>query len=277
MKRFINILLTTACAAVLFSCTHEYAFKSNSYVMLGETSFSVKEDVGKVYIPVSAYNSKTYQGSVFFKVNNGTAIEGSDFTVEPANGVLSFDGNGTESIVISVIEHPGVLTGTLKFSLELTGVTGDITDIGGVYSATVEIKDNDVVVDWDFVAGKWNATDDGSSYYDVEIKQVTETTLKLVNIWDEGSSIDGTISFDKTNNSASIVFEGGQVVYTSGSYGPCGIYGVSGGSLTDCPATVTSGGIVIGPWYAIILTGQYAGYNFSGEGGGYGGYTVLTK
>ncbi|MBO4624252.1 MAG: hypothetical protein J5646_01995 [Bacteroidales bacterium] len=277
MKRFINILLTTACAAVLFSCTHEYAFKSNSYVMLGETSFSVKEDVGKVYIPVSAYNSKTYQGSVFFKVNNGTAIEGSDFTVEPANGVLSFDGNGTESIVISVIEHPGVLTGTLKFSLELTGVTGDITDIGGVYSATVEIKDNDVVVDWDFVAGKWNATDNGSSYYDVEIKQVTETTLKLVNIWDEGSSIDGTISFDKANNSASIVFEGGQVVYTSGSYGPCGIYGVSGGSLTDCPATVTSGGIVIGPWYAIILTGQYAGYNFSGEGGGYGGYTVLTK
>ena len=277
MKRFINILLTTACAAVLFSCTHEYAFKSNSYVMLGETSFSVKEDVGKVYIPVSAYNSKTYQGSVFFKVNNGTAIEGSDFTVEPANGVLTFDGNGTESIVISVIEHPGVLTGTLKFSLELTGVTGDITDIGGVYSATVEIKDNDVVVDWDFVAGKWNATDNGSSYYDVEIKQVTETTLKLVNIWDEGSSIDGTISFDKANNSASIVFEGGQVVYTSGSYGPCGIYGVSGGSLTDCPATVTSGGIVIGPWYAIILTGQYAGYNFSGEGGGYGGYTVLTK
>ena len=169
MKRFINILLTTACAAVLFSCTHEYAFKSNSYVMLGETSFSVKEDVGKVYIPVSAYNSKTYQGSVFFKVNNGTAIEGSDFTVEPANGVLTFDGNGTESIVISVIEHPGVLTGTLKFSLELTGVTGDITDIGGVYSASVEIKDNDVVVDWDFVAGKWNATDNGSSYYDVDI------------------------------------------------------------------------------------------------------------
>ena len=133
------------------------------------------------------------------------------------------------------------------------------------------------MVAWDFVAGKWNDTDNGSSYYDVEIKQVTETTLKLVNIWDEGSSIDGTISFDKANNSASIVFEGGQVVYTSGSYGPCGIYGVSGGSLTDCPATVTSGGIVIGPWYAIILTGQYAGYNFSGEGGGYGGYTVLTK
>jgi hypothetical protein len=277
MKRLINILLTTACAAVLFSCTHEYAFKTNSYVILGETSFSVKEDVGNIYIPVSAYNCSSFTGSVYFKVNNGTAVEGTDFTVEPANGVLNFDGNGTESIVISVIEHPGVLTGSLKFSLELTSVSGTISDIGGVYSATVEIKDNDVVVDWDFVAGSWNATDNGSSYYDVEIKQVNENTLQLVNIWDEGSTIEGTITFDKANNSASIVFAGGQVVYTDGTYGPCGIYSVSDGKLVDCPATVTSGGIVIGPWYAIILTGQYAGYNFTGDGGGYGGNTVLTK
>ena len=277
MKRFINILLTTACAAVLFSCTHEYAFKTNSYAIIGETTFSVKEDAGNVYIPVSAYNSKTNSGSVYFKVNNGTAVEGTDFTVEPASGVLNFNGNGTESIVISVIEHPGVVTGTLKFSLELTGVSGDISDIGGVYSASVEIKDNDVVVDWDFVAGQWNATDDGSSYYDVEIKQVNETTLQLINLWDEGSTIEGTITFDKANNSANIVFAGGQVVYTSGTYGPCGIYSVSGGNLVDCPALVTSGGIVIGPWYAIILTGQYAGYNFSGDGGGYGGTTTLSK
>lgn len=277
MKRVINILVTTLCAAVLFSCTHEYSFKTNSYVTLGETSFSVKEDVGTVYIPVSAYNSESVSGSVFFKVIDGTAVQGTDFTVEPANGVLDFNGNSTENIVISVIEHAGVLTGSLKFSIELSAVTGGITDLGGVYSATVEIKDNDVVVDWDYLNGDWTASDDGSSTYDVEIKKSGENTLKLVNIWDEGSTIEGTVTFDKANNSATIVFAKGQVVYTSGSYGPCGIFGVEGNSLVDCVATVTSGGITIGPWYVIILTGQYAGYNFTGEGGGYGGYTTLTK
>jgi len=277
MKRVINILVTTLCAAALFSCTHEYSFKTNSYIVIEETSFSVKEDVGKVLIPVSAYNSENLTGSVYFKVLDGSAVQGTDFTVEPANGVLNFYGNGTEYITIDVIEHAGVLTGNLKFAIELSSVSGEINNLGGVYAASVEIQDNDVVVDWDFVAGKWTATDDGSATYDVEIKKVNENALKLVNIWDEGSTIDGTITFDKANNSATIVFAGGQVVYTSSTYGPCGIYGVSGNSLVDCVATVTSGGIVIGPWYVIILTGQYAGYNFSGEGGGYGGYTTLMK
>ncbi len=277
MKRFINILLTTACAAVLFSCTHKYAFKTTSYVIMEQTTFTVKEDVGTILIPVSSYNSNSLSGSVYFKVTDDTAVQGTDYTVEPASGVLAFNGNSTEYIKITVIEHAGELTGALKFSVELTSTSGGITDLGGISACQVEIQDNDVVVDWDFVEGIWKATDDGSSTYKVEIKKESDTTFKLANLWDEGYTITGTITFDKANNSASIVFEGGQVVYESGTYGPCGIYGVSGNSLIDCPATVTASGIVIGPWYAIILTGDYAGYNFSGTGGGYGGTTTLTK
>lgn len=279
MKRLINILLTTACAAVLFSCTHEYNFKTASYVILDESAFSVKEDAGTVLIPVSAYNSESLTGAAYFKVIDGTAVQGTDFTVEPANGVLTFDGNSTEYIKINVIEHAGVLTGSLKFGVEITAVSGDITDLGGLTAATVEIKDNDIVVDWSFVTGEWNATDDGSTMYKkrVVIEKVNETTLKLTNIWDEGSTIEGTITFDKASNTADIVFAGGQVVYTHSTYGPVGIYGVVNNKLVDCPAKVTGSGIVIGPWYGIILTGDYAGYNFSGSGGGYGGNTILTK
>ncbi len=277
MKRFINILLTTACAAVLFSCTHEYAFKTTSYVIMEQTTFTVKEDVGTILIPVSSYNSNSLNGSVYFKVIDDTAVQGTDYTVEPESGVLTFSGNSTEYIKISVIEHAGELTGALKFSVELTSTSGDITDLGGISACQVEIQDNDVVVDWDFVEGVWKATDDGSSTYKVEIKKESDTTFKLANLWNEGYTISGTITFDKANNSASIVFEGGQVVYESGSYGPCGIYGESGGSYVDCPATVTASGIVIGPWYAVILTGNYAGYYFTGTGGGYGGTTTLTK
>ncbi len=277
MKRFINILLTTACAAALFSCTHNHVFKTTSYVIVEQTNFTVKEDVGLVRIPVSAFNSDNLNGSVYFKVNDGTAVQGTDFTVEPASGVLSFNGSSTEFIQVSVIEHPGELTGALKFSIELTSVSGDITDLGGITSTTVEIQDNDVVVDWDFLAGEWSATDDGSAKYDVLISKESETTLKLKNIWDKGYTISGTVTFDRAANTASIVFAGGQVVYVSDKYGPCGIYGISGNSLIDCPATVTGSGITIGPWYVIILTGEYAGYNFSGSGGGYGGVTTLTK
>ena len=279
MKRLINILLTTACAAVLFSCTHEYAFKTTSYVIVEQTSVAVKEDAGLVRIPVSAYNSASYTGSVFFKVTDGTAVQGTDFTVEPANGVLTFNGNGTEYIQISVIEHPGVLTGALNFSVELTSVSGDITELGGIKTCNVEIQDNDVVVDWDFLVGNWKATDDGSSFYKnpVVITKESDTTLKLKNLWDKGYTIVGTVEFDKAANTATLVFEGGQVVYESDTYGPCGAFNISGNSLIDLQASVTGSGITIGPWYVIILTGQYAGYNFSGSGGGYGGVTTLTK
>lgn len=277
MKRFINILLTTACAAVLFSCTHEYAFKTTSYVIMEQTTFTVKEDVGTVLIPVSSYNSNSLSGSVYFKVTDVTATQGTDYTVEPASGVLAFNGNSTEYIQISVIEHAGELTGALKFTVELTSTSGDITDLGGISTCVVEIQDNDVVVDWDYVEGVWKATDDGSSTYKVEIKKESETTFKIANLWNKGYTISGTIAFDKASNSANIVFEGGQVVYVHDKYGPCGIYGESGGSYVDCPATVTASGIVIGPWYAVILTGDYAGYYFTGTGGGYGGTTTLTK
>ena len=178
-----------------------------------------------------------------------------------------------------MIEHPGVLTGSLKFSIELSAVDGEMANFGGITSTSFEIKDNDVVVDWDFLVGEWKATDDGSSFYKnpVVITKESDTTLKLKNLWDEGYTIVGTVEFDKAANTATLVFKGGQVVYESGTYGPCGAYSVSGNSLIDLQASVTGSGITIGPWYVIILTGQYAGYNFSGSGGGYGGVTTLTK
>lgn len=276
MKRFTYIILASACVAALFSCSRKYEFQTNSYAIIDTGSLTVKEDVGVVRIPVSAYNSDGLSGSVYFNVIDGTAVQGTDFTVEPASGVIAFDGNGTKFIDISVIEHAGVLTGPLAFSIELTQVSGSLQGIGGTYYTEIVIQDNDIVVDWDYIIGEWTA-DDGEGPYKVEFKQVNDNTLKLVNLWDEGQTIEGTITFDTANNSADINFGRAQVVYISSSYGPVGAYGLNGNSLIDMTAKVTSGGIVIGPWIGIILTGDYAGYSFSGSGGGYGGNTTLTK
>ena len=272
MKRVINILVTTLCAAILFSCTHEYSFKTNAYVLMDEPSFSVKEDAGLVFIPVSAYNSESLEGTVFFNVIDGTAVQGTDFTVEPADGVLHFNGNGTEYIKINVIEHAGILTGSLRFSIELSAVDGEISNFGGVTSTSFEIKDNDVVVDWEYLVGTWNASDDGGTY-EAKITKESETTLKLSNVGGQKHSITGTVTFDKETNTASILFAGGQVVYESQTYGPCGIFGNENDYWVDCKATVSSSGITMGPWYAVILTGEYQGYYLNGLGG----LTTLTK
>lgn len=275
MKRVINILVTTLCAAVLFSCTHEYTFKTASYIILDETSFSVKEDVGTVLIPVSAYNSESLTGSAYFKVIDGTAVQGTDFTVEPANGVLTFDGNSTEYIKVSVIEHAGVLTGNLKFAVEITAVSGDITDLGGLTSATVEIKDNDVVVDWDYVAGAWIAQDyDGGSpdggNYNVTIKKKNETSLVVTNLYGGGNDLEGTIEFDKEANTATITLEPNQLVWTSSSYGAMYLLGYNfekGGWYSNTPAVayVTSGGISFQK-YTFLMTGDYSGYIWTSAG-----------
>lgn len=275
MKRFINILLTTACAAALFSCTHKYAFKTTSYVIVEETNYTVKEDVGTVRIPVSAFNSDGLNGSVYFKVNDGSAVQGTDFTVEPASGVLTFSGNGTQFIEITVIEHAGVLTGNLQFSVELTSVSGDITDLGGVCSATVEIQDNDVVVDWDYVIGKWTAQDydngapDGGTYT-VTFSKKGEDTVVLNNLWGGGMNIEGTITFDTEENTASISFPFGQPVFDATDYGYgimtlIGYDTVRGGWYLNTPAvaTVTSGGIVLGPWNLVYNTNRLYGQSYT--------------
>lgn len=284
MKRFINILLTAASAAVLFSCTHEYSFQTASYVIMEESAYTVKEDVGVVRIPVSAYNSDGLTGSVYFKVNDGTAVQGTDFTVEPANGVLSFNGNGTQYIEVSVIEHAGVLTGNLKCSVELTSASGDINQIGGAYSASIEIQDNDVVVDWNYVAGVWNAQDYNAGAVDGGVYKVTITkkgdnTLTLNNLWGGGVDLVGTIDFDLDSNTATMTFETKQLVFDATDYGYgemilIGYNPETGNWSYSIPAyaTVTSGGIVIGPWNMVITAGQYSGYLY-----GTSYTTVLTK
>lgn len=275
MKRLINILLTTACAAVLFSCTHEYAFKTTSYVIVEQTNIAVKEDAGLVRIPVSAFNSASLTGSVYFKVIDGTAVQGTDFTVEPANGVLTFNGNSTEYIQISVIEHPGVLTGALKFSVELTSVSGDITDLGGIKTCNVEIQDNDVVVDWDFVVGEWKADDFGLQSYKLTIAKTGDNALTITNLFAGGKTINATIEFNVSENTATIAIPVGQVVDVDSTYGPLYICGGIPGeyNLEFAYGLANSNGITIGPWTPRILEGTYAGYYFTG----YYGYSVLTK
>ena len=275
MKRVFNILSIIACTAALLSCSHKASFTTGSYVTIDVPSLTVKEDVGIIRIPVSSFNADGVSGEVYFNVNNGTAVQGTDFTVEPASGVIHFDGNGTKFIEIAVIEHAGVLTGPLAFSVELTKVSGTLEGIGGAYYTDIVIQDNDVVVNWDYVIGDWTANDfdggapDGDAYK-VTIEQKGDTKLSLFNLYGGGEKITGTIEFDEVNNTAVITFEPNQLVWNSSNYGPTYLLGYNferDGWYSNTPAVadVTSGGIAFRK-YTLLMSGAYEGYIWTSAG-----------
>lgn len=280
MKAIAKILVAGTALVVMASCSRIATFTTYPFVVMEKTgTVSVKENVGQVVIPVTTYNFEGQTGTVTFKVEDITGHQGEAYTVEPASGVLNFSGNQSQNIVVNVIDRTGTYTGNDSFSISITGTTGDLT-MGNAYNIKCNIVDNDIPVDWAYVQGKWEAYDFGDSEnkYEIEIKKVDDTTIELTNLWDGGETITGTISFDEANNTADIWFDGFQVVYVHGTYGPIGIFGMTeDGSLDKANnyavhANVTAAGISIGPWIELILTGDYAYYSLDD-----GGITTLTK
>lgn len=143
MKSIYRILAFTAVVAAFASCREVAEFQTTPFVNLYRTTVSVNEDVGTVILPVKLGTLKGDKNtSVTFKVVEGTAKEGVNFTVEPAGKVLSFNGTDSLAITIKVVDQPGVFTGSLDFQIELESATNDY-QIGGTNVASFTIKDND--------------------------------------------------------------------------------------------------------------------------------------
>lgn len=273
MKRIYNIFAVAMAAVSLVACDHVSKFNSVTFATFTEnaTSKTILENVESVNIPVAVYgNSGTC--TVAFEVVDPNNAKGVAFNIEPANGVLTFNGNETKNIVIKPINRPDDISGNIPFSIKLSSVSGG--SLGSSTEYKLAIADY-VPVTWSFVTGTWHATDYDGTTYDVEIAKVDDTTLSLYNLWDADETITGTIVFNEAENTALITFASQQVMYNSGDYGPVGIFGLTetgGLDTTAAYATVDAGGITLGPWIAIILTGKYAGYSFDD-----GGLTTFSK
>lgn len=143
MKNIIKSIAALAIAFAAVSCHQKADFKSPSFLRFEEGSYLFPEDTGTVQIPVCAYASKGQTNtSVSFEIVNGTAVQGTNFTVEPANGVLNFNGEDKQYITLKIIDLDGVISGNLSFSINLTGCDNDYTT-GGTRTASVVIKDMD--------------------------------------------------------------------------------------------------------------------------------------
>lgn len=144
-----------AAAGVLFSlvaCNHKAEYKTESFVAFGSSTVSVSEDAGSIAIPVYAYakngdyafpRADAAKTTVTFEVVPGTAVEGKNYTVEPANGVLTFDGTTSEQkIVVNVVDHDGVVDDAVNLSIRITSASDGFT-LGGLREVRVDIQDAD--------------------------------------------------------------------------------------------------------------------------------------
>ena len=154
MKTSVKIFASLLFVAALSSCNEKATYTTSPFIRFNSASYSVSEDAGKVKIPVYAYNkngndvaisrAKLGPSNATFAVINGSAEKDVDFSVSPANGVLSFDDEGAAYIEITVDNKSGVYTGNLNFAIELTGA-GDGYELPGegVGSTLIIIKDLD--------------------------------------------------------------------------------------------------------------------------------------
>lgn len=143
MKSINRILAFTAVVAAFASCREVSDFTTTPFVNLYRTTVSVNEDVGTVILPVKLGSLKGDKNtSVTFKVVEGAAKEGVNFTIEPAGKVLNFNGTDSLAIKINVVDQPGVFTGALDFQIELESATNDY-QVGGSSVTSFTIKDND--------------------------------------------------------------------------------------------------------------------------------------
>lgn len=143
MKYLANILIAGAAIFALASCSHVAPYTGEDFVAFSNSSYKVAESAGSYKIPVNAYpQSGNANTSVSFKVVEGTAKAGTNFTVEPASGVLTFAGDSTQYITVNVIDQDGVYTGDLGFSIEITSTTNDYR-FPNYNTANVTIQDED--------------------------------------------------------------------------------------------------------------------------------------
>lgn len=162
MKKIINIITVALLLLVASSCGRKVTYEYRTYATLESSSYSFDEDVQEVTIPVTIYNPTGAEVQLSVNTVDGKAKEDVDFEIiSPISGVLTFaSGETTQNIVIGIIEHEGVLTGSKDFTLSIASVTEGF-DVGNVNTTKLTIKDLDHPLK-EFI-GVWSASVTGYS------------------------------------------------------------------------------------------------------------------
>lgn len=174
MRKYSIILAAAAILSSLVACTKQ-DFNDPKFVVLGNKTYTVEENVGVLKIPV--YNNKAVATTVSFKAVDATATAGTFFNLENKTGVINFkEGQKTDTIVVNILPIDGY-TGNTKFDVKIESATNGVA-VGGANTCTVTIKDLDHPLSAFFGEYTMQAvsinTSQGLSYYKWTMEMVAD-------------------------------------------------------------------------------------------------------
>ena len=141
-----NIYKVFAAAALLSiaACTPKAEYVTYNFVNIPSSAVVNEDVVLEIPIQTVAQSGVGSEGTqVQFKITEIVGANGVDYTVEPANGIVTTTMDTPGKIVVTPANYLGKHTGDYKLAIELTGVNGGNFTIGGAYKTSVTIKDID--------------------------------------------------------------------------------------------------------------------------------------
>ena len=233
-----NIYKVFAAAALLSiaACTPKADYVTYDFVNVPATAVTNEDVVLEIPVQTVAQSGVGSEGAeVQFKVIEVKGANGVDYTVEPANGIVSTTMDTPGKIVVKPTNKVGEYTGDYKLAIELTGVSGDFS-IGGSYQTSITIKDIDHPLSE--ILGTYAVQHvyfyDGSLYYgrfDMELKpvdgninQVACTGINMFAADYNNAAGDFDVIGDVSEDMKTITFVCPQAVRFSTGYGTLELY-----------------------------------------------------
>lgn len=216
---FKYTLATLALAGLFASCDRTAEFKSEKFISVDNTSYTVTEVAGEVTIPVHVYNADS-EVNVSVTIIPGTAEEGTDYEVTtPASGVLAFaPGETTKEVKVAIKAHEGVYTGNKNFAVQVASATDGVV-VGNLNTAVVTVTDLDHPLSsilGEYVATGLCASAGGQASWAVTFAANDESISKVnvINL----SWFDETLVGDVSEDLTTITIPYGQMYIASGYY-----------------------------------------------------------
>lgn len=145
MKKITYLFSIVLMGALVASCNLNNFPTFNdddAFTAFTKSSMTIAENGGTLNIPVHVTSLGGVSTTVTYEFVNGTASQGVDFEDASGTGSINFAAGETEKYIsVRIIDHPGVFTGDLSFSVRFKS-TGDVKS-GIVNSCDVTITDID--------------------------------------------------------------------------------------------------------------------------------------
>lgn len=243
---------------------------SDAFAAFKTSSMSIAEDGGTLNIPVSVTSLGGVATTVSYEFVNGSAKQGVDFEDASGSGTISFGAGETlKNITVKIINHPGVFTGDLKFSVKFKSA-GDVK-MGASNTCSVTINDLDhplSAILGDYACKSTSAWGDDLEWIMNFSKDASDVSkVWIYNIfasdgWADWDTIFyGLVDDDLTNISVPL---GQETEYKYGGTTPCVLLGFDGEEGWDegyMNIAIKDGGktlefIDYGPWLYIPGAGS---------------------